>query len=64
MIFQNEARIIEALEPTDRGFVVRVVEDTDPEIVGHTWEISASELMSCYNPVESGTPLTRTPFTD
>jgi hypothetical protein len=52
MKYQNGARIIEILEFTDQGFIVRIIEDSDPEIIGHTWEIPASELASCYNAVE------------
>jgi len=51
MRYVNGARVIEIVAAISGGFRVRIVEDADPESVGYEWEITASELGSCYNPV-------------
>ena len=58
MKYINGNRVIEVVAVVSGGFRVRILEDDDPESVGYEWDITPTELGSCYNAFESGPPLT------
>lgn len=58
MKYVNGTRVIEVIAVVSCGFRVRILEDDDPESVGYEWDITPTELGSCYNAFEGDPPLT------
>ena len=58
MRYYSGARTIELLSEVEGGYLVRVVEDSDPNQVGREFVLPIVQLLACYNPVPPEPPIT------
>lgn len=56
--YQSGERIVEILSESEGGYLVEVLADPEADCIGQTFVLSVASLEACYNPVDSGTPLT------